>query len=237
MSALDRLLDLQEHDTAADQLRHRREHLAPRQELAGLDDTARSVAERRATVEAERHDLVREQTRLEDEVSLVEEKRTQTDRQLYSGSVTAPRELQALQDEVAALDRRRRTLEDELLEIMTAVEPLDAALADLASEAERLDADRDRVSGELAAAEAEIDAEIATLEAERSELAGGLPPEQLTAYDDARRRLGGVAVARLVGTSCGGCHLMLSAVEIDRIRKLPADQPAVCEECGRLLVH
>lgn len=237
MTVLDQLLDLQEHDTATDQLRHRRDHLAQREELAALDASARANQDRRAAVEAERHELVREQTRLEDEVALVEEKRAQTDRQLYSGNVTAPRELQALQDEVAALDRRRNTLEDELLEIMGAVEPLDATLADLASEAERLDADRERVRSELGTAESEIDAEMSSLEAERAALAAGIPPEQMAAYDEARRRLGGVAVARLVGTSCGGCHLMLSAVEIDRIRKLPADQPAICEECGRLLVH
>lgn len=30
---------------------------------------------------------------------------------------------------------------------------------------------------------------------------------------------------------------MLSAVEIARIRKLPPDEPAICEECGRMLVH
>jgi predicted nucleic acid-binding Zn-ribbon protein len=31
--------------------------------------------------------------------------------------------------------------------------------------------------------------------------------------------------------------LTLSAVEIDRIKKLPVDEPATCEECGRMLVH
>jgi uncharacterized protein len=52
-----------------------------------------------------------------------------------------------------------------------------------------------------------------------------------------RHDLGGIAVARLVGTNCGGCHLTLSAVELDRIRHEPGDAVVICEECGRLLVH
>lgn len=237
MSVLEQLLDLQEHDTALDQLRHRREQLPQRTTLAELDAAASELATRRAGVEAERHELVRQQSRLEDEIAIVEEKRTHDDRQLYSGTITSPRDLQALQDEVASLGRRQGTLEDELLEVLTAIEPLDAALAALDAEHDDLVARRATAEQELAAAEQEIDTEIGTVSAERDAVASNIPDDQLSAYDDARRRHGGIAVARLVGTSCGGCHLTLSAVEIDRIRKLPADQPATCEECGRLLVH
>ena len=65
----------------------------------------------------------------------------------------------------------------------------------------------------------------------------GLDGELLAEYERLRRELGGVAVARLAGTSCGGCHLSLSAVEVDRIRKTPAGAMVHCEECGRILVH
>ena len=44
-------------------------------------------------------------------------------------------------------------------------------------------------------------------------------------------------MARLVGTNCGGCHLTLSAVELDRIRHAPPDEMVFCGECGRLLVR
>lgn len=237
MSVLDQLLQLQEHDTAGDQLRHRRARLPQRQELVGLETELSTLAERRTEAESRRHDLGREQSRLEDELALVEDKRSQVDHQLYSGSVSAPRELQALQDEIAALDRRRSDLEDELLEIMDALDPIDASLDDLAAERTRLEQARDAVRGSLEEAEAAVDAEVSTIDAARSAVAADLPAEQLQAYEEARRRLGGIAVARLVGGSCGGCHLALSAVEIDHIRKLPPDQPATCEECGRLLVH
>ena len=73
--------------------------------------------------------------------------------------------------------------------------------------------------------------------AERDGLVGGIDADLLGEYDELRKRSGGIAIARLVSGHCGGCHLSLSAVEIDRIKKLPPEAPAHCEECGRLLAR
>ena len=51
-----------------------------------------------------------------------------------------------------------------------------------------------------------------------------------------RTQLGGTAVARLSGTTCGACHLSLPAVEIDRLRRDTDDGVPTCTECGALLV-
>ena len=59
----------------------------------------------------------------------------------------------------------------------------------------------------------------------------------LWSVDVSARGLGGVAVAKLEGNSCRGCHLQLSAVEVGRIRKLDPDVLVHCEECGRILVR
>ena len=55
-------------------------------------------------------------------------------------------------------------------------------------------------------------------------------------YERQRARLEGVAVARLVGGRCDGCHLTLPAVELDRIRHESAGTLEYCEQCGRILV-
>jgi uncharacterized protein len=237
VSILEQLLGVQELDTHLDQLRHRRSHLPERAELADLEKAETELSERRSVVDEQAGALARSQKRLEDEIASVEAKRADTDQRLYSGTITAPRELQALQDEVASLGRRTSELEDELLEVFTATEPVDEALAGLAAEAAALAEKRSDVEARLAAVEAEIDAEIASVEASRADATGPISDEQLADYDRRRKSLGGIAVARLVGSSCGGCHLMLSAVELDRIRKLAPDELASCEECGRLLVR
>jgi predicted nucleic acid-binding Zn-ribbon protein len=237
MSRWDALLSVQEHDTTADQLVHRRAHLPSRAELDGVMGELRQLEATVAEVEGRRHELARGQQRLEDEITTLTEKAALHDKALYSGTIGNPRELQALQDEIAALKRRIGQLEDQELEVMEQIEPLDGQLAAAGSRRAELDERGAALRAQTAEEEVAIDAELDQVRAERGALADGIDPELLAEYDALRPQSGGIAIARLVGGSCGGCHLALSAVEVDRIKKLPPDSPAHCEECGRLLAR
>jgi predicted nucleic acid-binding Zn-ribbon protein len=237
MSRWESLLAVQAHDTRVDQLARRLDTLPVRAQLTGLADQVADVDRRLASVDERRGELTRSQQRLEDEIASLTERANQAEKQLYSGTVSNPRELQALQDDVGSIRRRIGQIEDDELEIMELSEPVDAQRAEFTTERERLDAESQRLTGELAASEAEIATELAAVRAERDEAADGVPDELWAEYDALRSQLGGVAVARLVGSTCQGCHLALSAVELDRIRKLGVDELVHCEECGRLLVR
>ena len=78
---------------------------------------------------------------------------------------------------------------------------------------------------------------IGRVEARVETVARTLPESVLTRYDRLRRTFDGVAIARLEGGRCLGCHLALSTSELDRIRHAPADAVVECEHCGRLLVR
>jgi uncharacterized protein len=237
MSRWAALLAVQEHDTRTDQLNHRIETLPVRSELAQLERDVRSVDERLADAQRRRDELGRSQQRLEDEIASLTERANQAEKQLYSGAVTNPRELQALQDDVASIRRRIGQLEDDELEIMELVEPVDAERSQLTGERERLDAEGARLRAALEEAESELAVQLAAVQAERETAAAEVPDELWPEYDKLRARFGGVGIARLVGSTCQGCHLALPAVEVDRIRKLPLDEAVHCEECGRLLVR
>lgn len=237
LGPLERLLVVQRHDTEADQLRHR---LATLPERAQLDATMADLAalEAQAAQVGEQRDAIgRDLKRLEDEVALIEARRTETDRKLYGGAVSAARELQALQDELASLKRRQNHLEDDELDLMERSEPLDAALAKFDDERAALDEVAATLRATLAETEASVNEDLDRVLAARSAAADGLDAELLAEYERLRDQLGGVAIARLVGTNCGGCHLTLPSVEVDRIRKTPAGAMVHCEECGRILVH
>ena len=151
--------------------------------------------------------------------------------------MSAIRELTALQEEIAALGRRQRALEDKLLELMEEAEPVEAELHSLRDERAGLDEVAVNAAADLADAEAEIDSALAVLQSRRFDAAIPVPAALLSEYETIRGRMGGIGVARLSGDRCGGCHLMLSAMEADRIKHLPPDEVAHCEECGRLLVR
>ena len=234
---LERLLVVQRHDTEADQLRHRLNALPERArldaklaEIAALEAQVADLSERRGAIG-------RDLKRLEDEVAVVEARRAETDAKLYGGAVNAARELQALQDELASLKRRQTSLEDDELELMEAAEPLDADLARLAAEQAAADEEATALTAALAEAETSVSAALQRALAAREAGVEGIDDALLAEYTRLRSQLGGIAVAPLVGTSCGGCHLSLSAVEVDHIRKTPAGAMVHCEECGRILVH
>lgn len=237
MSRWDALLAVQGHDTHTDQLVHRRKTLPARAELAAAMGRLVDLERRAGEVEAQRHELARAQQRLEDDITSINDKATQHDKTLYGGTIGNPRELQVLQDEIAALKRRVSQLEDQELELMEQIEPLDAELARLAAERDSLDDQAAALRAAIAEDEAAIEAELASVHAERGSLVAGVEPDLLAEYEQLRPHAGGIAIARLVNGSCGGCHLSLSAMEIDRIKKLPEDALVHCEECGRLLAR
>src|SRR5690625_8030724 len=98
-SVFEQLLSVQELDTTIDQLRHRRDHLPERADLTELGEAESDLARRIDEVDQQLADLSRSQKRLEDEIALIESRKEEVDKAMYSGSVTSPRELQAMQDE------------------------------------------------------------------------------------------------------------------------------------------
>lgn len=237
MTGFDALLTLQGHDTHLDQLRHRLDTLPESAALHAWEGRREAHVSRLAEVRLEREALAREQKRFEDEAAIVEAKAAEVDAKLYSGSVTNPKELQALQDDVDALRRRQAELEEHALEFMVQAEPVDERLATLSAEAEALEEEGQRLTVALAEAEAELVAELGSVEAERAAAAEHVSGALLVEYDRLRPQLAGVAAARLRGNVCEGCHLALSAVALDQIRHAPADAVVHCEECGRILVR
>lgn len=237
MTVFHDLLQVQEHDTAVDRLRHRRDHLPELAELRVTEDELSRLEATLADVEATAVEAARTQRRLEGELSLLESKLTDLNAKLYSGVVSAARELQAMQHEAATMRERRAALEDEVLEAMGEHETIDEQLAGLRARRDDLDARGAALRAAVAEAQAEVDRELAVESAARAEAAAAIPADVASLYEQLRAHLGGVAAAPLVNGRCGGCHLALPATELDRMRKEPADSLVRCEQCERILVR
>jgi predicted nucleic acid-binding Zn-ribbon protein len=234
---LARLLDVQDRDLTLDQLAHRRSHLPERAALtAATSDGSRLDAEL-GDVQTRLHDIELAQRKLEDEITAIDTKAAAETKKLNSGTITAPREIQALSDEIDALGRRKRALEDDELELMEQAEPLAADVERLTAERAAVTAELERLTGVIAEQEASIDGELVTVRAERDAAAADLDAALLDRYEKLRSKLGGVAVARLQGDMCLGCHVSLPAMEVDKIRHSQPDTIVTHEECGRILVR
>lgn len=167
----------------------------------------------------------------------VEQKIAEVDRQLYSGTVTSPRELQALQADVESLKRHRSSLEDHLLEAMAEAEPLDENAGQLRDRHRELEKEIEGLTAALDEASGGIGGELAEKEAAREKIAAAIPPQLLSLYESLRTKLGGVGAARLEAGACGGCHMKLPATELDAIKHQAPEAVVRCDQCGRILVR
>lgn len=231
------LLELQDLDTSADQLRHQRRAVPEIAEIAEVTrlraELVGRVTDRRIAVD----DLATEQSKVDADVEQAKARRARDQQRVDSGQVGDPKALERLVAELASLERRIRSLEDDELEVMERVEEAQQAL--------------DAVAGELAAAEerlaalteardarfAEIDARLADVEGSRGPFAEAIPADLLALYEKLRASKGGIAAAPLHQRRCTGCQITLDPAILAQIKAAPIDEVLRCEECSRILVR
>ena len=234
MRGLDRILELQDLDTAIDRLEHRREQLEAGEELSSLRKEMEEADARLGELRLASDSITSESDRLEHEIASMSDKLHAEKKRMYDGSIANAKELEALQHEIASLTERRSRAEDDLLEQMVRKEDVEARAADAQREAE---AARDRVETVGGDAVKELDqvaADLAARRAEREAMVPAFDEELLDLYDDLRRQKHGVGAGPIVDGVCQSCHEKLSAVELDRLKR--TDGVKRCEYCRRIVV-
>jgi predicted nucleic acid-binding Zn-ribbon protein len=237
VTSLDTLLEVQDHDTTLDRLRHRRGTLPELAQLADIEARTRVLDDQTAALGAQRDEVVSRQEKHEAELKASEARVVDLEHKMYSGAVTATRDLMAMTDEVSSVRKRCSGLEDLALEAIMEREQLEGELGVIDDQRQELAADAAQVRASLEAEQAKIDAETAVEQSARAGLAEGLPPELISDYERLRQRLDGIGAARLASGSCTGCHLTLPATEIDRIKHLDPSVVVYCDQCGRILIR
>ncbi len=120
---------------------------------------------------------------------------------------------------------------------MEQAEPVGADIPRLVEERGRVAAEAEQLQQAIVEQEEGIGRGLAEQEATRATAAAGVPGDLLRTYEELRRRLGGVGIARVDADRCTGCHLGLPAVELDAVRRAPEGTIVRHEECGRILVR
>jgi predicted nucleic acid-binding Zn-ribbon protein len=233
----DTLIEVQEHDTALDQLRHRIDTLPERLELQEVEKRQRSLVAAAVEVKTQVDDLAGRQRLLEERIAAAAKRRHEIEQRMESGEVSASRDLQAMDHEVHHLSARQAQFEEEEIALLEEEEPFDSLLEEHEAAASSLAAEAGRLNAAIDEAEGEIRLSMAEEERLRAESAARLPDDLAARYEKLRARLGGVGAARLVGDRCDGCHLTLPSVEFERIRHLAPGEFATCPQCDRILVH
>jgi predicted nucleic acid-binding Zn-ribbon protein len=228
---------VQELDSRADQLRHQRATLPEIAAIVTLQGKRTDVDNMARDARIVVDDLTLEQEKVDVDVEAVRTRRTRDRDRMDQGLITNPKDLERMQHELASLERRIGSLEDDELDVMEKLEEAQAELAKLEGMVAEAD---EQITGLSATREeklAGIDEQLAKVTADRGPAVEGLPADLLALYDRLREQKGGVGAAELRARQCGGCRLSIDQAELNRIRGLAADEVVRCEECQRILVR
>jgi predicted nucleic acid-binding Zn-ribbon protein len=231
-----RLLDLQGVDTSLAQLAHRRKTLPEIAEIAAVARELSALEDERVRAQVAVEDLDRDITRFEKDIDQVRVRKDRDQVRLNSGSGPV-RELEALQHELATLNRRQSELEDAELELMEQKESAQATLDGVIARLTEARTRRDAAEARRDQALADITKEEDFRNGARQPLAADLPPDLLSLYDRIRADSGGLGAALVRAGRCGGCRIELYGADLSRVKTAPADEVVRCEECRRIMVR
>jgi uncharacterized protein len=236
-SAQVRLLELQDLDSRADQLRHQRRSLPEHARLTELVEARGRIDGLALDARIEVADLTAEQTKVDADVEQVKTRRERDQQRIDQGLISNPKDIQRMQQEMVSLERRITSLEDEELEVMARLEDAQRTLDDLTRQLTETDAQIAEVTQARDARLSELDQSLGEVEAQRAPAATGLPEDLMALYDRLRESKGGVGAALLRARRCEGCNLDLDNAELATIRSAADDDVIRCEECSRILVR
>lgn len=229
-----RLLGLQHIDTDADQLRVRRERLPERADLAAWSDQVNAWERRRTELNDRLAELDAVIESAEKRNAELGADRDRLEAQLRT--VIAPREAEALMHEIETVNGQRNDLDDAELAALEEQSTLDDERTAHLTREEALRSSFRIADDALGRACHDIDAELDGLADRREQALAGMAEADITRYTSVRNSVG-VAVAELKGHRCEGCHIDLSAAEVDTAKEDAAGTGFTdCPSCGRLLV-
>jgi predicted nucleic acid-binding Zn-ribbon protein len=226
---LERLIALQQNDSAAEAARRRlAEEPEHEKALAARLETARQH------VATARERLAANQTArraLEKDVALHQGRLSRFRDQM--AAVKTNVEYQAMQKEIGFAQDEVKAIEDRVLERMLEADDLTAAVkraeTELAAEEKAVDADRRSTTAD----HVDLQAAVERMNGERAALVAAMDKQVLALFEAIARKRNGIAVAEARGGVCTICHVRLRPQVFNSVRR--NDSIMQCDHCNRIL--
>jgi uncharacterized protein len=230
----EQLLQLQDLDSTLARIASRAAKLPEEEKLAGLavarDRLQGVVTEQMGVLEDTRLELKRTQSDVD-----VVDARIARDRQRLEGSASV-KDIQGLEQELAALAKRKSDLEDIELAVMETAEEQENALQASRDELTALEAQTAEATAARDAALGSLGTERDTAATARDALAARLPAELVALYDKQRARYG-IGASLLRGGISVAAGVALTGSDLGAVRTAAPDDVLICPESSAILVR
>ena len=195
-----------------------------------LDKIEESLEEARNNLQ----DIQSTHRQLQLETESQRERAGNLENQLYSGVVENPRDLEALQMEVNNVRHALEQMDVRLLELSLQAEDARSKIGSLELQLTETQSAWETRQAELWQQLEQLTDRQEALSKDRSSLAAGVEPIELTRYEGLRRSKGGQAISRVVRGLCQACRMSLPSQHLQRVRS--GRQTVLCNSCGRILL-
>lgn len=229
LKTLQDLLQLQELDRRAIQLRKDLDDIPSRKERTRLRLQDREEAFQKAEAAWKQESL--EIKKIELDIDEAKENIRRFRQQQFE--VKTNEGYRTLVHEIEVASKKIHGLEDAELERMEKAEQLKEALTRARRE---VDEERIRVERECAEMDeraAGVQQELSGIEADRAARTGGVDEQWMGRYDRIMKHVGDAAIVPVDHGTCGGCHMKLPPQVVHDTRR--ADAITACTFCGRML--
>jgi predicted nucleic acid-binding Zn-ribbon protein len=142
------------------------------------------------------------------------------------------REYQTILEQIAADEQANSVLSDEILELFDKIHELQASVARIVEQKDKLEQELAAVRGRVDDARATLELDVARLAGELSVVEAKLPADFRRDYDRIVKARGPEALAPLDGEYCGGCYQSVTPQTINEVKM---SKPVFCKSCGCIL--
>lgn len=232
---LELLEQLQNTDLEIEKLESEKEETFKNSPLPLLKKELNSLNSKLGKLKQEENKISLAHKKADGELELLEQKISNEEKRLYSGTITNPKELKAINDEIASLERLKEKQEEEFLEVELLLEELNGVIAFTEKSIKQKEKEIEGEENRLKEVEEKTINQVGKLKERVDELRKTIPAELLKIYDNRRLKLSRQVVAHLSNGVCSGCQMEVHAEELDKILNNP-DKLATCPNCQRLFL-
>ncbi len=152
---------------------------------------------------------------------------------LYSGSITNPKELYAVQQETQRLRAQQSRQEEMTLEVMDATDTLREMAKQKSAALQQAEEAWSQFNASSVQRGEQLENKRQEVQARRDQFASDIDAELLKRYETLKRSKQGRAVSKVEQNSCQWCRVILTPSELQRART--SQDLQLCGNCGRIL--
>ena len=231
MAEMTKLYELQKIDTMSLKVRRR---LTQLQAQLVESDELKAVRGKVSDLTAQHHEWHAKQQAAELELQSITIRIEEANQLLMSGQVRNPKELEALQLSVEALQRHRSSIETASVEALLKAEELAGQLNAVGGKKEAVEEGWQRNQSQVTEEDTKLKRAFMQLKKQREQTAAAISAPLLQQYEQMRQRKGGIAVATVENETCSACHVQLPTGILSTLRS-PLQNQVICPTCGRIL--